>query len=121
MKSKKFELRHDSWLGSEPLQARPLSRGRTAIVLRGWDTYQYTPADLYHIRSLIMEAGLSSGGEYVVFLLVDVKDDERRIFQDARNYQKALDDFVPEQLRSIAVLFDRELLRSWYPNVDEHR
>lgn len=120
-KSRKFDLRDDSWFGIEPLQARSVSRGRTAIVLRGWDTYQYTPADLYHIRSLIMEAGLSSGGEYVVFLLVDVKDAERRIFHDARSYQKALEDFVPQELRSIAVLFDRELLQSWYPNVNEHR
>ena len=68
-----------------------------------------------------MEAGLSSGGEYVVFLLVDVKDGERRIFHDAKSYQKALEDFVPQELRSIAVLFDRELLQSWYPKVNEHR
>ena len=116
-----LRLRDFSWAWSEPLRARLFSTGRTAIVLRGWDKYKYNAADFYHIRSLIVEAGLRLGGEYSVFLLVDVKDDERHIFQDPQSYQRALEDFVPAELRSIAVLFDRELLQSWYPKVDDHR
>ena len=68
------------------------------------------------------EAGLGSNADYAVFLLVDVKDKNstRRIFHDAQSYENALRDLVPEELRSIAVLFDQDLLKSWYPRIFEH-
>ena len=118
----RFRLRTSNWLGFGSLKARSYSTGRTAIVLRGWEGYNYTPTDLYHIRSLIVEAGLNSGAEYAVFLLVDVKDEDRkrRIFHDPEAYERALEELVPAELQSIAVLFDQELLESWYPKVPEH-
>ncbi|KIW99023.1 uncharacterized protein Z519_00686 [Cladophialophora bantiana CBS 173.52] len=106
----------------EELKTRTSSTGRTAIVLRSWEGYNYTSLDLYHLRSLIVEAGLDSNADNAVFLLVDMKDKNgtRRIFHDSQSYEKALQDLVPAEFRDIAVLFNRDLLESWYPRVPEH-
>ena len=48
------------------------STGRTAIVIRTHSRYDYKQEDLINLRSLIAETALSSGGQYTVFLLVDV-------------------------------------------------
>ncbi|KAJ9616906.1 hypothetical protein H2200_000626 [Cladophialophora chaetospira] len=104
------------------LKARQEPTGRTAIVLRAWEGYNYTSLDLYHIRSLIVEAGLQSNADYAVFLLVDVKDQNgtRQIFHDSRAYDRALEEIVPAEFRDIAVFFDLELLEAWYPKISEH-
>ncbi|KEF59782.1 uncharacterized protein A1O9_04630 [Exophiala aquamarina CBS 119918] len=103
-------------------EARTISTGRTAIVLRGWEGYNYSSIDMYHIRSLIVEAGLGSNADYAVFLLVDVKDknNTRHIFRDTESYENALRDLVPDELRSITVLFDHNLLKTWYPRISDH-
>ena len=94
--------------------------GRTAIVLRTWDCYEYKEEDLYNLRSLIVETTLSSGGEYAIFLLVHVRDPERNIFGSEANYAAALDELLPPELRPMAVLFDNSLLESWYPKIKDH-
>ncbi|KAF2499286.1 hypothetical protein BU16DRAFT_557617 [Lophium mytilinum] len=94
--------------------------GRTAIVLRGYDTYNYAPEDLLNIRSLIVEAGLSTSGNYAVYLLVHIREKEHEIYMSEANYTAALEKFVPVELRSIAVLFDETLLENWYPKTATH-
>ncbi|KAK5064777.1 hypothetical protein LTR84_000611 [Exophiala bonariae] len=104
------------------LEARTISTGRTAIVLRGWEGYNFTSIDMYHIRSLVAEAGLGSNADYAVFLLVDIKDKDnaRRIFRNDKSYEDALRDLVPDEFRDMTVLFDQDLLKSWYPRISEH-
>ena len=94
--------------------------GRTAIVLRSYQGYKYKKEDLMNIRSLIVEAALSSGGAYSVILLVDMKDRTLGIWDSALKYDTALNATVPPELRSIAVLWDETLLRDWYPKVGEY-
>lgn len=95
---------------------------RTALIIRAFDGYEYKAEDLIHIRSLIVEAALRTGGEYAVVLLVNIKDSDRNIFESKAHYQQALDDAkVPPELQPIAVLWDDNLLESWYPAVSEHR
>ncbi|KIX92980.1 uncharacterized protein Z520_11253 [Fonsecaea multimorphosa CBS 102226] len=108
--------------GFEELKARTDSTGRSAIVLRTWEGYNYTSLDLYHLRSLIVEAGLDLNADNAVFLLVDVKDENgtRQIFHDSQSYETALQDLVPAEFRDIAVLFNLDLLKSWYPRISEH-
>ncbi len=48
--------------------------------MRAWAGYRYTPEDMYNLRSLIVEAGLRTGGEYAVVLLVNVRGEESNIF-----------------------------------------
>jgi hypothetical protein len=94
---------------------------RTAIVIRSWETYEYTPEDLWYLRSMISEAALTTGGEYAVYLLVDIKNKSQNIHKDPAAYAAMLEYCVPEELRSIAILFDETLLESWYPGVVDHR
>lgn len=114
--SKIPEIRH--WHEFQPSR-------RTAIVVRVWRGYKYMPEDMYYLRSLVTEAALKSGGEYQVILLVDMKDYEGyepNIFGSEAAYQQGLEDAgVPEEFRSIAILWDNRLLESWYPLVPEHR
>jgi hypothetical protein len=118
--NKRFTLRTN--FDGADLKAREGATQRTAIVLRAWEGYNYTAIDRYHIRSLIVEAGLQLNADYAVFLLTDVKDKNgtRQIFHDSKRYDQALDDLVPLEFRDIAVLFDLELLESWYPRIAEH-
>lgn len=104
------------------LKPRSGSTGRTAIVLRSWEGYNYTSMDLYHLRSLIVEAGLDLEADNAIFLLVDVKDQNgtRKIFHSSQNYERALQELVPAEFRDMAVLFDLELLENWYPEIPEH-
>lgn len=93
--------------------------GRTAIVFRTWDSYNYVEKDFHHLRAVITEAALGSQGDYTVVLLVHVKDRDKRIFEGQDGYQSILNN-MPQELRSMAVLFDDNLLESWYPKVEEH-
>lgn len=95
---------------------------RTALVIRGWKGYDYSPESMYYLRSLITEAALRSGGEYQVILLVDMRESEENIFASPEAYALGLERAgVPPELRSIAVLWDEQLLRSWYPDIGEYR
>ena len=96
------------------------STGRTAVVVRSWSGQKYPLHVRLYLRSLITEAALSSGASYAVFLLVDVNSRERGIFDSDANYQAALNELVPSEFHSIAVLFDEWLLESWYPMVEQH-
>ncbi|THY70968.1 hypothetical protein D6C94_08122 [Aureobasidium pullulans] len=126
----RFAYRNRSWkekwlpssLTSPKINPRPETEKyhRSAIVIRTWSTYKYTPEDMWNLRSLVAETTLATGGEYAVFLLVDVKDQEAGIFTDPEAYDRVLREAVPPELQDIAVLFDDSLLDSWYPNVVEH-
>jgi hypothetical protein len=93
---------------------------RTAIIFRAWEGYNYTSEDLINLRATIAETSLAFGGEYTVFILVDVKDKERHIFSNDENYLRAVDELVPPEFRDLAVLFDETLLESWYPKIKTH-
>ena len=101
--------------------ARGRAGRRTAIVIRSWETYEYTPEDLWHLRSITTEAALSTSSDYAVYLLVDIKDTSQEIHKDPAAYATALKNCVPPELQDIAVLFDKTLLESWYPGVPDHR
>jgi hypothetical protein len=94
--------------------------GRTAIVLRSWDVFNYSAASMFSLRSIITETALASGGDYVVILLVHIRDKEKGIFDSREKYKAALEEFVPAELRGMVVLFDENLLQSWYPKVENH-
>ena len=88
--------------------------------MRSYSGYKYEEEDLINIRSMIVEAALSSGGAYAVFLLIDMKDHFPGIFKNSTDYAAALNATIPPELRSIAVLWDDSLLRDWYPLVKEY-
>ncbi|KAJ5156838.1 Protein of unknown function DUF3405 [Penicillium capsulatum] len=105
---------------SKTEETNPKALPRTAVILRSWLNMKYKENDLHHIRAMIMEMSLASGGEYEVVLLVDCHDEK---LPDPHN-QAAIDQFkeqhLPQELREIAVFFNKKMLRSWYPDIDEH-
>lgn len=101
-----------------PLQSEgPRYHSRTAFVLRTWTRYDYTEDDIVTIRALITELSLLSGGEYEVFLLVNVKDEHASIWDDEELYRSVLEAYVPREFHGISVLWNEKLLQDWYPEV----
>ncbi|GIZ43368.1 hypothetical protein CKM354_000659800 [Cercospora kikuchii] len=108
---------------SEPDEPRrPHKTGRQAIILRTLSTYKYYPEDFWNLRSIITETALATNGNYHVFLLVDLKCGEAcaDVFTNSTRYNEVLQDSVPSEFRSIAVLVHENLQRSWYPKVGQY-
>lgn len=95
------------------------NKTRTAVLIRTWDTYEYHENDIQAMRSLITELSLLSGGEYHVFLFVNIKNNSEPIYTDRDAYDRLLERYVPEELRDIAVLWTEAVCKSWYPDVGE--
>lgn len=118
---RRFRLFHNSRIEPTPTWDEFGATRRTAIVLRSYEGFQYTKENMWMIRSLITETSLKTGGEYGVILLVDIHDKDLNIFQSQENYDKGMERAnIPEELRSITILWDVKMLESWYPAVTEH-
>lgn len=92
---------------------------RTAILIRTWEGYEYKENDIQAIRALVTETSLLTGGEYQVFLFVNIKQREANIYDDERIYQDLLKRTVPKELRDIAILWTERVLEDWYPHVGD--
>lgn len=88
---------------------------RTAVLLRSFSGKTYTENDKQVIRSLITELSLRTGGEYEVVLFVHVKETDVDIFASDEAYNQAIEDHVPAEFRSIAVLWNEPTLEDIYP------
>ncbi|AEO56038.1 hypothetical protein MYCTH_2300488 [Thermothelomyces thermophilus ATCC 42464] len=89
---------------------------RTALLLRSFSGKTYTDNDKQVIRSLITELNLRTGGEYHVFLFVHIKDADQDIWTDDA-YKAALEQHVPAEFRSMAVLWNERAVDRMYPNL----
>ncbi|KAF5591323.1 major facilitator superfamily transporter [Fusarium pseudoanthophilum] len=95
------------------------SEPRTAILLRSYTGKDYTENDKQNIRSLISELSLKTGGQYEVFLLVQVKDTNLRIFEDDDVYQTVLSQSVPPEFRSMTILWNDDVVWKLYPKLTD--
>lgn len=93
---------------------------RSAVVVRAWSGMVWTEDICQYLRALIMELSLHSGGEYQVFLLVHVKDDDIPIFPDLSATSR-LKKSIPAEFQNIALFFNNKVLEAWYPKIEEHR
>ncbi|KAH7011783.1 hypothetical protein EDB80DRAFT_401080 [Ilyonectria destructans] len=96
-----------------------ISESRTAILLRSYTGKVYTENDKQTIRALISELSLRSGGEYEVFLLVQVKDNSLRIFEDSDTYQNVLKQYVPTEFQGITILWNDQLVWDVYTELKD--
>lgn len=87
---------------------------RTAVLLRTWTGYTYTPSDLASLRSLVSELSILSGSEYTVHLLVHVTDPNIPIWADRRVYHQTLQENVPAEFWGIAELWNEAMVRTVY-------
>ncbi|KAI9924891.1 hypothetical protein ASPWEDRAFT_51424 [Aspergillus wentii DTO 134E9] len=92
---------------------------RTAVVIRTWFDFHYTPEDILYMRSLISELSLVSGGEYTVHFLVHVKDENLQIWADDETYERVLNDALPEEFRGMGTLWSERQMALMYPGLEE--
>ncbi|TKX26805.1 hypothetical protein C1H76_0959 [Elsinoe australis] len=97
--------------------AFPKYQHRTALLIRTWEGYSYTENDLQAIRALVTELSLLSGGEYQVYLFVNVKEHDADIYNNPQKYQDVLRRVVPKELRDISLLWTETVVEEWYPKV----
>lgn len=87
---------------------------RTAVVVRTWDNYDYKEDDILHLRALITELSLGSGGEYDVHLLVQAKNETVPIWSDEESYESHLRRSVPREFWGIATLWSESQQQMLY-------
>jgi hypothetical protein len=92
---------------------------RTAVIIRTWRDYHYTPEDLIYLRSLISELSLLSGGEYTLHFLIHVKDDNVPIWSDDETYDNFLRDALPEEFRGMGTLWSEKQMLLMYSGLEE--
>lgn len=92
---------------------------RTAVVIRTWHDYQYTSEDILHLRSIIAELSLLSGGEYTIHFLIHVKDTNLQIWADDETYDRVLKDALPEEFRGMGTLWSEQQMALVYPGMEE--
>jgi hypothetical protein len=93
---------------------------RTAVVIRSWDDFEYREEDILHLRAMISELALGSGGEYDVHLLVQVKDEGKYpIWADEETYQRHLAESVPKEFHGITTLWTTTQMLMLYQGIHD--
>ncbi|KAJ5374981.1 hypothetical protein N7517_006987 [Penicillium concentricum] len=92
---------------------------RSALLIRAWYGLNWKPHHREYIRALIMELSLHSGGEYQIYILCHVKENEMPIFSDINTINR-LRNSIPKEFRNMALFFNNKLLEAWYPKIEEH-
>ncbi|PLN80335.1 hypothetical protein BDW42DRAFT_194595 [Aspergillus taichungensis] len=87
---------------------------RTAVLIRTYIGKEYSENDIYVLRSLVTELSLQSGGEYSVFLLLHVKDDQIPI-ESEDVARQIIKENVPREFWDITVLWNVPMVASRYP------
>lgn len=106
------EARRQGMHSLQMVKLKPKSR--TALLLRSWTGKNYTENDKQNIRSLVTELSLRSGGEYQVYLLVQVKQ-KLPLWTDSAVYDKVLHDNIPIEFQDMTILWDDAKMKEWYP------
>jgi hypothetical protein len=105
--------------GSVNIRAGTEKLPRTAVVIRTWWDYPYTPEDKIYIRSLMSELSMLSGGEYVVHFLIQVKSNDVPVFSDDETYERVLRDALPEEFRGMGTLWTETQMLLMYGGLEE--
>lgn len=113
------EIRRKETKQQEMAVEVPQYRSRTAVLIRTWEGYKYTSNDILAIRSMVSELSLRTGGEYQVFLFVNVKNHDEPIFTDRHAYRRMLIKNVPRELRDIAILWNEKVCKAMYPDITD--
>ena len=92
---------------------------RTAVVIRTWHDYQYTPEDMIYLRSLISELNVLSGGKYTIHFLIHVKDDNAQIWSDDEVYDRFLREALPEEFQGMGTLWTERQMFLVYGGLEE--
>jgi hypothetical protein len=110
------------WFGTDAKPANLINPNihaepRTAVLIRSYTDKPYSDNDKQVIRSMVTEWSLQSGGEYEVFLLVHVKDDEIPI-HEKETYEQVLRDNVPAEFWNMTILWNMAMVSERYTSLD---
>lgn len=92
-------------------------KARTAVLIRACVGRNYTENDKQNIRSLVTELSLRSGGEYQVYLLLQLRDESLPIWTNDTAYNQAVLANVPEEFSSMTILWTETQMRELYPKI----
>ncbi|KAF2117989.1 hypothetical protein BDV96DRAFT_571206 [Lophiotrema nucula] len=106
---------------AQPKPETKKSISRTCVLVRTWSDYKYDDEDIMHLRALITELNVQSGGEYTVQFLIHVKDDNRQIWADDDVYQQVLRDSLPAEFEGMGTLWSERQMFLIYGGMDEAR
>lgn len=71
-----------------------------------------------YLRALISELSLATGMEYVVHFLIHVKNNDLPIWSDEQEYQKVLNESLPNEFRGMGTLWSDKQLELIYPGMN---
>ncbi|KAK8069167.1 hypothetical protein PG994_005783 [Apiospora phragmitis] len=91
---------------------------RTALLIRTYTGKTYSDNDKHILRSLVSELSLRTGGQYQVFLLVQVKDNDLPIWEKYEAYRTVVLNSVPLEFADMTILWDDQVVRSMYPKLN---
>lgn len=112
-----FERNHTASGHEETSEKEVLPR--TAILLRTWWDMKYTPEIIIYLRSLISELALLSGGEYTVYFLIHVRDDNMPIWADEQIYDRILENSLPKEFQGMGILWSERQMSLIYSGLPE--
>ena len=92
---------------------------RTAVVVRTWSDFDYTPETILFLRSLISELALATGGAYTVHFLIHVKDDNSPIWADQETYAAVLNASLPAEFHGMGTLWSERQMGLVYGGLAE--
>ncbi|KAK4993798.1 hypothetical protein LTR50_000011 [Elasticomyces elasticus] len=104
----------------EPRTAPFVSKGtqtvpKSAVVIRTWVGFRYTPQAIVTLRAMINELALGSGGEYDIHLLLHVKDNSVLFWESQALYEEIRAHNVPEEFRGLVTLWSEKQMETVYP------
>ena len=92
---------------------------KTAILVRTTSDHIFSPDEILHLRSLISEASLSTGGLYTVHILVHAPDEVDQSLNSPSIHEEFLASFLPAEFRNLGVLWTSQQMRLTYPGLTE--
>ncbi|KAJ2970548.1 hypothetical protein NQ176_g8138 [Zarea fungicola] len=91
------------------------SRPRTAIVVRCYEGFKWTPMAILNFRAMITELSLKTGGEYSVHLLMQVRDTKLPLWAVSSARKQYLNKHVPIELQGLVTLWSESQMKLLYP------
>ncbi|KAM0458996.1 hypothetical protein ACHAO4_002386 [Trichoderma viride] len=92
---------------------------RSAVLLRSYTGKVYTENDKETIRAMISELSLKTGGEFEIFLLVQVKDKDITHLDDPEVYRSVLQKRIPVEFHGITLLWNDQQVWDIYTKLTD--
>lgn len=107
-----YELNEERFTGSNNTALKPIAR--QAVVIRIWDSFEWSDMVILNFRAMINELSLRSGGEYDLHFLMHVKNDQIPIWASKTVHQAIIDRSVPAEFRGLVTLWSEQQMELIY-------